>query len=49
VHRGPNPRLPQRSRVDHKGRIRIPRHSGSGREVARGLAEGSVRVDIRSA
>lgn len=38
-----------RSRVDHKGRIRIPRHSGGGREVARGLAEGRVRVDIRSA
>ncbi|RNJ73827.1 MAG: ATPase [Thaumarchaeota archaeon S14] len=38
-----------RSRVDHKGRIRIPRHSGGGREVARGLAEGSVRVDVKSA
>ncbi len=36
------------SRVDHRGRIRLPRHSGGGRDVARGFSEGRVRVDLKS-
>ena len=36
------------SRVDHRGRIRLPRHSVGGREVARGFSEGRVRVDLKS-